>query len=85
MRTGSNPADWFSFSPPYAHTILIREKLFGGRVKIIRRQNIYLGRAQLHQKFEKKFPEKSHSAQNTLSHILIHYQKHNPNTMRKLS
>ena len=51
------------------------ENLSGGG-KIIRWRNNYPGRARVDQKFEKKFskcPKLSHSAENTLFHIFIHW------------
>ena len=65
--------------PPHtsAHTILLGGKLSGGGVKTIRRRNNYPGWAQVGQKFEKnsKCPKLSHSAENTLFHIFIHWAK----------
>ena len=64
-------------SPPHstsAHTILLGEKLSGG-VKIMLRRNNYPGRARVGQKIEKKILQcrkLSHTAENTLFHILIH-------------
>ena len=75
--------------PNYSHTILLGLKDYLGHttwvsgrqvaekisssVKIMRQRNKYPGRARVDQKFGKKIRKMSHSAENTLFNIFIHW------------
>ena len=68
------------FPPPtYAHTILLGEKTSGGGVKKFQRRNNYAAPEQISRagaggpKNGKKIRNLSHSAENTLRHILIQF------------
>ena len=79
VRARSSPRKRPRLPPPtYAHTRLLGEKLSGGGVKNIRRRNSYAAAEQRSRagaggpKNRKKIRNLSHTAKNTLLHILIH-------------